>query len=222
VKTPTPHSNPTLARKRSSARRRSLKPPNWSNHRINGDFSSSKNLATTDAGILPSLIAEAKSAGTLSNDLPACANNNNASFNPPLFPSLLSPSPAPPSPCPPCPSLFFPPPEESPPSKERAAESVEWRMKRGSVRWLIRKEGEGEGEGVIRRRRESGGKEKEGMDLGVEGEWEEREWEEGGTKEKAIDDIVAFSLTCEAAHTTHSLRGFSCVMLLWLMTSFDD
>jgi len=202
VKTPTPHSNPTLARKRSSARRRSLKPPNWSNQRINGDFSSSKNLSTTDAGILPSLIAEAKSAGTLSNDLPAWANNNNASFNPPLFPSLLSPSPCPPCPCP-CPSLLLPssppwPPNESPP------ESVEWRMKRGSVRWLIRKEGEGEG--VRRRRRESGGKEKEGRDLGVEGEWEEREWEEGGTKEKAIDDIVvfsafAFSVTYEAAHS---------------------
>ncbi|MCI86717.1 hypothetical protein A2U01_0107998, partial [Trifolium medium] len=54
------------------------------------------------------------------------------------------------------------------PPNEPPVESVEWRMKRGSVRWLMRKEGEGEG--VRRRRREGGEKENEGMDLGVEGD----------------------------------------------------
>ena len=113
VKTPTPHSIATFARKRSSARRRSLNPANWSSHRKNGDFSSSRKRVTTDAGIFPAFIAAARSAGTLSNDLPASATTNKASFFLPLS-SLSWPPPPPWPPCPPCPWPPWPP--KDPPS----------------------------------------------------------------------------------------------------------
>lgn len=82
-------------------------------------------------------------------------------------------------------------------------------MKRGSARRLRRREEEGDG--VRRRwREEEGEKEMEGMDLGVEGEWEEREWEEGGTKEKAIDivsSVIRFWLFSDLRGCAR-LRGF--------------
>lgn len=81
VKIPTPHSIPILARKRSSAKSRSLNPPKRSNHAINGDFSSSKYLNTMDPGILPSSIAAFKSFGKLSNVLPAKIIQNFRSVN---------------------------------------------------------------------------------------------------------------------------------------------
>lgn len=66
---PTPHSMETLAKNRSSARSRSLNPPNWSSHRKIADFSSSRNLSTTDPGTFPACIAASRSLGRVSTGL---------------------------------------------------------------------------------------------------------------------------------------------------------
>ena len=165
VKTPTPHSIATFARKRSSARRRSLKPGNWSSHRKNADFSSSKNRVTTAAGIFPSLIAAAKSAGTLSNALPASAITITASFLP-SFPCSSSP---PPPPWPPCP---WPPPKDPPSEPPAIARRAKERSAERGRRRLREKE-----------------REKEGMDLEEENEDEE---EDGGVKKERAIAIVAW------------------------------
>ncbi len=109
---PTPHSIPTLVRNRSSASKRSLKPPKLSNQRKTGDFSSSANLRMISGVIRPSLIALARSAGKLSSERPRVDNTNKDSV---LFPSCSSPPPpsAPPPPPPPSPPQL--PPFPSPP-----------------------------------------------------------------------------------------------------------
>ena len=67
----------TFAQKRSLASKRSLNPPNWSNHKNSTDFLREhklKYLLTIDPGTLPISIAAAKSFGTVSTDLPASKN----------------------------------------------------------------------------------------------------------------------------------------------------
>lgn len=110
VKIPTPHSMPTLVKKRSSASNLSLNPPKLSSHRRAGDFSSSKYLKIIEPGIRPASIAAAKSLGMLSNDLPVSAKAIIASD---LFLSPASPLPSPPPP--PLPPPLPPPPPTMPP-----------------------------------------------------------------------------------------------------------
>lgn len=114
VKTPMPHSMPILVRKRSSARRRSLKPPKCSSHLNKGDASRSTYRRTMSPVTWPLSTAAARSAGRLSSFRPSCASTNSAS---PLLPAeASSPSPEPSSP-PPSPSSPPPPlpPSSSPP-----------------------------------------------------------------------------------------------------------
>lgn len=107
VNIPTPHSIPTLVKKRSSASNLSLNPPKLSSHRNTADFSSSKYRWTIVPGIFPASIAAAKSFGKLSSDLPESARAMIASA---LFLSPASPSPPPPLPPPlPPPSPPLPP-----------------------------------------------------------------------------------------------------------------
>lgn len=107
VKIPTPHSIPTLVKKRSSASNLSLNPPKLSSHRKTADFSSSKYRWTIVPGIFPASIAAAKSFGKLSSDLPESARAMIAS---PLFLSPASPSSPPPPP-----PLLLPPMSPPPP-----------------------------------------------------------------------------------------------------------
>jgi hypothetical protein len=106
--TPTPHSIPSLAKKRSSARRRSLKPRNWSSQRKSAEPSSSLKWRTISPVTQPPSTAAARSDGRLSSFLPSCASTNSASprwsgapptfSSPPPPPPLLllwSPSPPP-------------------------------------------------------------------------------------------------------------------------------
>jgi len=152
VNIPTPHSIPTLAKKRSSANNLSLNPSNCINHRKNREFSSSKNLETTAPGILPARIAAAKSCGKLSTDRFASAKTIIASS---LFlSSALSPSPlwlllsllSPPPPPPPEGGGWLMPPY--PPPEEAAMK----RGRRWSLWWWWRRGEEGKGEGRERRR----------------------------------------------------------------------
>ena len=147
---PTPHSIPTLAKKRSSANNLSLNPSNCINHRKNREFSSSKNLETTAPGILPARIAAAKSCGKLSTDRFASAKTIIASS---LFlSSALSPSPlwlllsllSPPPP-PEGGGWLMPP---YPPPEEVAMK----RGRRWSLWWWRWRGEEGKGEGRERRR----------------------------------------------------------------------
>lgn len=129
VKIPTPHSMAILAKNKSSARSRSLNPPNCINHRNTADFSISKNLSTITAGTLPAAIAAARSFGKLSVDLPASASTAIASA---LFFSRSSSSPpscpSPPPPPPPPPSC---PPGGIPPDEANATEIPRLRRRRG-------------------------------------------------------------------------------------------
>ena len=133
---PTPHSMATFVKKRSSASKRSLNPPNWSNHRNSTDFSSSKYLLTIDPGTLPASIAAAKSFGRVSTDLPA---SNNAITASSLFlslsPSSLLPLPLSSLPLsPPPPPL--PPPSPPPLPPPPPVLKVEWVMVVGRL-WKV-------------------------------------------------------------------------------------
>ncbi|KAL0926216.1 hypothetical protein M5K25_002428 [Dendrobium thyrsiflorum] len=110
VKIPTPHSIATLAKNKSSANSRSLKPPNCSSQRKIEDFSKSAKRYTISPGILPASIAAARSEGMLSIERPISASARIASVR--FFPLDPSSSPLSPPPPPPPPEL----PDPKPPS----------------------------------------------------------------------------------------------------------
>ena len=116
MKIPTPHSIATFVRKRSSAKSRSLKPPNFMSQPMIGAFSSFANRSTMRAGILPAEMDPAKSLGRLSKERPRPARAARASLRFFFASSSPSPSPSPPSPPPPPPPPHpFPPPPLPPP-----------------------------------------------------------------------------------------------------------
>lgn len=135
--TPTPHSMASLARKRSSARRRSLNPWNWSSHRSSAEPSISAKRRTISPVTRPPSTAAARSDGRLSSFLPSCASTNSASLR-------LSGAPPSPSPSPP-PLLLLSSPSLSPPPP--------WENARGS--------GGSWGRGMRRRRRRGSGSARE-------------------------------------------------------------